>query len=631
MHVLSTVSTITIDLACAVLFLYCFVLLGHSIRSLLPASEWTPAVAVLWDAYVGVTTAAMVITVLGMSGLFYPLAFWAVLGAGPLMNCRDGRTLLAPWRAVRVAVHSLTGERWAMLALVLPAMVGLVSTAVPEIFYDALYYHLGLPQQYLLKGKIAWDPAVVHSAFPAYLDVLFGVCLGIAGAGTAKFFNLLMFFLAWCATAALVFQVLGERQTALIGTLTIATVPGAVVMSTMCGIDAALIGFGAMSALAIAKARDAVTAPASHLAGIVLLGAVPAGFIAGSKYTGLWLIATLAPALVRSRRWGMTLRMGLVYSAIALTIAAPWYVRNLWLTGDPLYPAIQALLGDADAVWAVQRLQRDVRTIGLTWTAPVELAAALIHAPARLGAGAETGILLPLGAAALLIGALRRRELRPWALALALYLPLWMSLTGVMRYLYPVFPLCALGTAWITRLLIRHWSHTRLVLSILVLLAVAPLWQSVLILNDVYVGTDVAALFSGLLSRDEYLARRLAYYPAAQWLNAHTDESARVLYLGETRLLYVDRQVTLSSAYDAGHFDRFLAPGAPPLWTSLQRLGVTHILINGHEIDRLRTSYDYLTLTTDAERQLKAALQRCRILFRQSGVQLCEFPDHEVS
>ena len=58
---------------------------------------------------------------------------------------------------------------------------------------------------------------------------------------------------------------------------------------------------------------------------------------------------------------------------------------------------------------------------------------------------------------------------------------------------------------------------------------------------------------------------------------------------------------------------------------------MTHILINGREIDRLRTSYDYLTLNTDAERQLKAALQRCRILFRQSGVQLCEFPDHEVS
>ena len=91
-------------------------------------------------------------------------------------------------------LRSLRIERWAGLALAVPAVIGLVSAAVPEIFYDALYYHLGLPQQYLLKGKIQWDPAVVHSAFPAYLDVLFGVCLAIAGPGTAKFFNLLLFF-----------------------------------------------------------------------------------------------------------------------------------------------------------------------------------------------------------------------------------------------------------------------------------------------------------------------------------------------------------------------------------------------------------------------------------------------------
>jgi hypothetical protein len=253
----------------------------------------------------------------------------------------------------------------------------------------------------------------------------------------------------------------------------------------------------------------------------------------------------------------------------------------------------------------------------------------MIFTPARLGAGAETGILIPLGAVTLLIGALRHRELRPWALALSLYLPIWMSLTGVMRYLYPVFPLCALGIAWAASVLLRH-STPRLALAVTIL-AVAPIWQSVRVLDALYVGTDVAALFSGTLSRDEYLARRLAYYPAAQWLNAHTDKGAHVLYLGETRLLYVDRQVTLASAYDAAHFDRLLGAGAAPFWAVLKSLGVTHILINGHEIGRLRTQYDYLSLTADSERQLKAALQTCRILFRQSGVQLCELPSPEAS
>jgi hypothetical protein len=631
MHVLSTLSTISIDLACAVFILYCFTLLGHSIRSLLQASEWTPPVAVLWEVYLGLTVAALALTVLGMAGLFNLPVFLGVLGAGLLLNCRDRSALLAPWGAVRDVFRSLRAERWAGLALTVPAVITLVAAAVPEIFYDAVYYHLGLPQQYLLKGKIEWDPAVVHSAFPAYLDILFGVCLATAGPGAAKFFNLLLFFLAWGATAAFVSQVLGEVRTALVGTVTVATVPGVVVMSTMCAIDSALIGFSAMTALAIARARRVMLASADNLTGIISLGAATAGFVAGSKYTGLWLIAALAPALLAGCRLNRSYRPAVIFVTVALLIAAPWYVRNAWMTGDPLYPTVSGLLGDADARWAVQRLQRDVQTIGLTWTGPADLVSAMIHSPAKLGAGAEVGLLIPFGAVVLLIGALKYRDLRPWALALALYLPMWMSLTGVMRYLYPVFPLCALGLAWISASLDRLWPRTRLALCLVVGLAIAPLSQSLLTLNMVYTGADVAALFSGSLSRDEYLSRRLAYYPAAQWLNGHTDTDARVLYLGETRLLYLDRLVTLSSAYDAGHFDRLLAPGAPPLWATLKRLGVTHVLVHGREIDRLRGTYDYLSLTVEAEQRLKTSLQGCRVVFRQSGVQLCELPQQEVS
>jgi hypothetical protein len=583
----------------------------------------------LWEAYLGLTAAAVALTLFGMAGLFHLPVFLAVLAAGPLLSCWERGALLQPWHAVHNLCSWVWKERWAGLVLAVPALIGLASAAVPEIFYDALYYHLGLPQQYLLKGRIEWDPAVVHSAFPAYLDVLFGVCLAIAGPGTAKFFNVLLFVLACGATAAFLSHVLGDRRTALIGMVTIATVPGVVVMSTMCAVDPALIGFSAMSALAIAKARDAIAGSEGRLIVIVALGAATAGFVAGSKYTGLWLIATLAPAFWTSRHWSLSLRASLLFSALAFTVAAPWYLRNAVLTGDPLYPAMSGLLGNADAVWAVQRLQRDVPTLGLTWTAPADLLNAMMNTPAKLGAGSETGVLLPFGAMALLIGAIRFHDLRPWALTVALYLPIWMSLTGVMRYLYPVFPLCALGIARTTGLVVGRWRRTGL--GLFVLLAIAPLWQSVLVLNSVYVGTDVAALFSGSLSRDEYLSRRLAYYPAAQWLNAHTGMGARVLYLGETRLLYLDRPVTLTSAYDAGHFDRLLAPGSPPFWTTLKRLGVSHVLINGPEIDRLRGSYDYLPLNAEAEHRLKTSLQGCRIVFRRSGVQLCEVPQHEVS
>jgi len=67
MQLLSTLSTISINFACAVFILYCFTLLGRSVRSLLPTSDWAPTVAVLWDAYLGMITAAVAVTLLGMA------------------------------------------------------------------------------------------------------------------------------------------------------------------------------------------------------------------------------------------------------------------------------------------------------------------------------------------------------------------------------------------------------------------------------------------------------------------------------------------------------------------------------------------------------------------------------------
>jgi hypothetical protein len=314
------------------------------------------------------------------------------------------------------------------------------------------------------------------------------------------------------------------------------------------------------------------------------------------------------------------------FIAAAVLIAAPWYVRNLMVIGDPVYPAVRAFLGDADASWAIDRLRRDVPASGLSWTSLYELIVGLAENPGRFGAGAETGLLLPLGLVALLAGALRDRRLRPWAVAAAAYCTVWLSQASVVRYVYPVFPFCVLGVAWVVHRVLERVRRPALVTAALIVLALAPLSKSVRVLDSLYTGSDLAGLFAGTLSKDEYLAQRLAYYPAAQWINAHAPSDARVYYLGETRLLYLDRPVSVTSAYDHHDIGRLLAPDAPPFFSQLRSRGITHIVINGREIARLRASYDYLSLPVDAEGRLRAALSECRIVFGKSGVQVCELP-----
>ncbi|WP_455371234.1 phospholipid carrier-dependent glycosyltransferase [Petrachloros mirabilis] len=603
--------------------LYSFALLGRAVQSVWPNTGWSSAVTVLWNVFIGIGIGAVVTSVSGMLGFFNLFLFLGVLAAGPLLCAMNPDAFIEPWRAIRDAVHSLREQPVLTLPLLVAAAVVTGPSAAPEIFYDALNYHLGLQWQYLIAGEIQWITTVVHSAFPAHLDVLFGLCMRLGGPAAAKFFNLMLFLLGWCATAVFILEVLGDRRAALAGAVTVGTIPGVMVMSTMSGIDAALIGFAAMSGLALARMRSAGTEDLNRLA---CLAAVGAGVAAGSKYTGLWLVGVFPLVILVILDPRRAVRPVLLFVGMSMLIASPWYVRNVMATGDPVYPVLSAHLGNEDAQWAVERIKRDVPATGLSFASLNDLVVGLVNNPGRFGAGAEPGLLIPLGVGLLFTGALWIPLLRPWALAVAVYGVLWLSQSSVLRYLYPIFPFCALGVAWAASALFDRIRRPTLVMAMIALLALVPMLQSVRILDALYGAQDIAALFSGTVSKDEYLTRRLAYYPAAQWLNNHASSDSHVYYLGETRLLYLDRPVTMSSAYDHNEIADLLAPNSPPLLAQLKDRGVTHIMIHGREIERLRGSYDYLPISTDAEHQLRVSLAGCRIVFAKSGVQVCELP-----
>jgi hypothetical protein len=620
---LSHFGTVIAAFSIAVSVVYSFALLGRATRLAHFKGGWPSSAAVLWNVFIGAAIGAVVTTVLGMLGFFNLVSFLGICAAGPLACATDRKAFAEPWQAVRDAWRTLREHPILNIPLLAAAAIVIGPTAAPEIFYDALNYHLGLQEQYLLAGELRYEPTFVHSAFPAHLDVLFGLCMGLGGPAVAKFFNLILFLLGGCATAIFVQEVLGGRLAGLVGAVTVATIPGVLVMTTMSGIDAALIGFAAMSGAALARIPSAGP---GDLIRLTLLAAVGTGVAAGSKYTGLWLVGALTVAMAARLELRQAVRLIPLLVGASLLIASPWYVRNMMATGDPIYPILSASMGNEDARWAVERIKRDVPATGLSITALSDLAVGLMNNPGKFGAGAQPGVLLPLGAVALLIGSLRAPALRPWALAVIAYVIVWLSQSSVIRYVYPIFPFCALGVAWLATTLLNSLRHPALVTAVIGLIALVPMWQSARVLDELYRAKDVAALFTGSLSEDEYLSSRLAYYPAAQWINRHAPLDSRVYYLGETRLLYLDRPVSMSSAYNHNDIANILALNAPPFFAQLKNRGITHIMIHGQEIERLRGSYDYLPISADAEQQLRIALSGCRIVFAKSGVQVCELP-----
>lgn len=76
----------------------------------------------------------------------------------------------------------------------------------------------------------------------------------------------------------------------------------------------------------------------SHL----VLNGIATGLLAGVKYFALGYAAVVAGAVVAAAAvvwgWRDALRTGILMAAIALPLSGYWYLRNVWLTGAPLYP-----------------------------------------------------------------------------------------------------------------------------------------------------------------------------------------------------------------------------------------------------------------------------------------------------
>lgn len=108
----------------------------------------------------------------------------------------------------------------------------------------------------------------------------------------------------------------------------------------------------------------------------------------------------------------------------------------------------------------------------------------------------------------------------------------------------------------------------------------------------------------GLESKTAYLARMVSYYPAAVFVNTQLPENARVYVLGDQRGYYYDREVQITPIFSKNRFTEWAndSKDAGELRSVLQQAGVTHIVFNHAEWNRLNRSYPTLRFSTLGEK-----------------------------
>lgn len=316
----------------------------------------------------GIAAYGLTLFFLGIAGLLSPpflaSAFVAIILAAGLIRKQSpfsfgywhGRfaDLVGCWDVGALVVYAV------MLVLAVPAII-------PNLGGDPVAYHLAYAEDWARAGKLVIDPFLRFPFYASNFPLLVAALFAVRG---DSFVN----FLTWATALLTALGVYGSARVFLQRTVAYrwaATAAAALALSVVLSptflrwlptayVDVAIGAFALISLLCIQLAL--IENDRRWLAAF----AVIAGFLVGMKTSFLVASPILVLMLIIS---ASTIRTGRAYLLLMLALlcvcAAPWYVRNAILAGDPIAPVLNIALHGSDGLMSKaewEQIGEDLKT-----------------------------------------------------------------------------------------------------------------------------------------------------------------------------------------------------------------------------------------------------------------------------
>ena len=359
----------------------------------------------------------------------------------------------------------------------------------------------------------------------------------------------------------------------------------------------------------------------SHFAAkYLLLSGVFCGLALGTKYNGLvtfFLLSVFVPVVyLRSHPKGAAVQgravgWAVTYSLVALLFFSPWMIRNVYWTGNPVFPLYNRIFSTASA--APQKplpaeVRQEIKARTGAWNHVAvrrivykESWGEIALIPLRIffqgkdddpkyfdGKLSPFLLFLPVFA---FVPRRRERALENFEKNLLLAFVLLFLLISFLRtsirirYIVPALPaLIILSTMGLNNVMraIRTWQRPvlRKFGTTLVILALVVLFG----MNTVYVvnqfrTVDPFSYLSGRVGREEYITRFRPEYPVMKYANEHLDDNDKILglYLGN-RGYYCDGEIIFGENLLTRSV--ILSSSPSDLYTALVNRGFTHVMVH---------------------------------------------------
>lgn len=551
--------------------------------------------SIIFSAGLGLGILSFATLALGLVGLLNRILFWVLILGGLSLLRSDILDIFGALRTVHLSFESRF-ERGLAIFVAVSLVIALLFALAPPVAWDAQTYHLVEGKTAIAQGRITSPPDILYFSFPSLVEMLFAAAMLLKGDIAAQLVHYVFFVLTLGVVYAFSRRFFNLRVAWLACALLVA-VPSLLTIATYAYVDLALVfyTFAAFYALMIGRERG-------QTRWLALAGAF-AGLALGVKYTAAIVPLALLALLLLSRE---TRRWSSVAGLLGCTalLAAPWYLRNLAFTGNPVYPFVfggpywDSFRANWFSRFGTGLLNTPLGLLTAPWDATV------LGREGGLGYEATIGPLL-LALIPLLVFLRPREEqsearLRELLIYAAVLYAFWLAgiagskLLLQTRLLFPVFPvlavLAAVALDRLTQLDLPQFSIRRFARLVVVL-----------VLGMTGVGYVLGFAANGDLpylvgaeTRDAYLARTLGAYGAAvNYVNTQLPAEARVLTLWEPRSYYLTRAVQPDAILDLLPHLSSKYKTAAEVAAALRSAGYTHVLLNRAGLDyQLQSGYD---------------------------------------
>jgi len=489
----------------------------------------------------------------------------------------------------------------------------IILNLTPPISRDALIHHLAIPKLWLQHGSYYETPWAEYSYYPMYIDLFYLGCLYLKNDIAPKFIHLAF----GLCTGCLIYFYLKEkfnRNWALLGMIIFITTPIVIWLSTTAFVDLGMSFFTTGSVLALIKWRDSEYSQLKWF----LISSISMGIAIGSKYNALiaWFVVNMFLVLSFARDTNKqikALQYGMLFFAITVLVASPWYLKNYFYTENPFYPLFngffkllhhppvqEALRGQAiEKTGSISFFKmREVMYGESFWETlliPIRMFFQGQDNSYRYFQGSLNPILIIFLPFALLNKRNRRDKIFFVCFtAIFIFMAFFLTLKQV-RYILPVIPFLSIIAVmgikdvmdWLAG--IKLFSSLRFgekIKSIAIILWFVIV-TILLTFNFVYLKSRVNVIkpfpyVMGRESREAYLKRHVLHYDAVEYINDNLPIDAKVftMFLGR-RGYYLNRNYKNEASFGMNTIRHMVVSSAneDTFDNFVQSMSVTHILM----------------------------------------------------